>query len=79
MKTIKMLLIAVVLSTMVGTATAQDGATYVDEMSVQDSSYMEDLFMEEEGTTGKSNTLLYVGIAVVVVAGAAFFLRKKKK
>lgn len=76
---VKTLIVAVFFSMMLGTANAQDGATYVEEMSVTDSSYMDDLFMDEEGTTGKSNTLIYVGIGVVVVAGAVLLLRKKKK
>lgn len=57
---------------------AQDEGTYIDNLEVQDSSYMEqDLLV---GAESGSNTVIIIIVAVVVVAVVAFlFLRKKKK
>jgi LPXTG-motif cell wall-anchored protein len=62
---------------LMGSVNAQEG-TYVEE--VKDSSYVEDLFMdEEEGATESSNTVLYIAIAAVLIGGGIFLARKKKK
>lgn len=56
----------------------QDG-TYIEDMNVQDSSYMEqDLLADVEQSSG-SNTTVIIIVAVVVVAAVVFFLVKKKK
>lgn len=70
---------AVFCLSLMGAVKAQDGATYVEEVSVQDSTYMDDLFMDEEGTESKNNTVLYVIIGVVAVAGGVLLARKMKK
>ena len=58
---------------------AQDGGTYIDNLEVQDSSYMEqDLLADVEQSSG-SNTTVIIIVAVVVVAVLAFFLLRKKK
>ena len=59
---------------------AQDEGTYIDDMNVQDSSYMEqDLLADVEQSSG-SNTTVIIIVAVVVIAAVVFFvLRKKKK
>ncbi len=59
---------------------AQDEGTYIDNLDVQDSSYMEqDLLAGAEQSSG-SNTIVIVVVVVVVVAVVAFLvLRKKKK
>lgn len=58
---------------------AQDEGTYIDNLNVQDSSYMEqDLLAGTEQASG-SNTTVIVIIAVVVVAVVVFLILRKKK
>jgi LPXTG-motif cell wall-anchored protein len=58
---------------------AQDDGTYIDNLGVQDSSYMEQDLLTGAEQSG-SNTVIYIIVAVVVVAVVAFlFIRKKKK
>ena len=58
---------------------AQDSGTYIDNLDVQDSSYMEqDLLAGAEQSSG-SNTIVIVAVVVVVVAVGAFLLLRKKK
>lgn len=64
---------------MLGTLKAQDSGTYVDEATVQDSTYVQDIFMADEEEPESNNTVLYIAIAVVVIGGGYFLLRKKKK
>jgi len=57
---------------------AQDEGTYIDNLNVQDSSYMEqDLLASAEGSS--NTTVIIIVVAVVVVAAIAFFIIKKKK
>ena len=60
---------------------AQDEGTYIDDLDVQDSSYMEqDLLAGAEEASGSNTTVIIIVVAVVVIAAVAFFvLRKKKK
>lgn len=62
-------------------AAAQDQGTYIDNLGVQDSSYMEmDLLAEGTQSSSSGNsTLIIIIVAVVVVAAVVFFLLKKKK
>ena len=58
---------------------AQDGGTYIDNLDVQDSSYMEQDLLTGAEQSG-SNIAIYIIVAVVVVVVVAFlFIRKKKK
>lgn len=58
---------------------AQDEGTYIDNLNVQDSSYMDqDLLADAEQSSG-SNTTVIIIVVVVVIAVAAFFLLRKKK
>lgn len=57
---------------------AQDEGTYIDNLNVQDSSYMEqDLLASTEGSS--NSTVIIIVVAVVVIAAIAFFIIKKKK
>ena len=57
---------------------AQDEGTYIDNLEVQDSSYMEQDLLG--GAESGSNTVIIIIVAVVVVAVVVFLvLRKKKK
>lgn len=60
---------------------AQDSGTYIDNLDVQDSSYMDqDLLAGAEQSSGSNTTVIIIIVVVVVVAvGAFFILRKKKK
>ena len=59
---------------------AQDEGTYLDNLGVQDSSYMEqDLLAETGQGSGSGSVIIIIVIAVIVVAGLAYFFMKKKK
>ena len=63
-------------------AAAQDTATYIDNLNVQDSSYMEqDLLAgaETASSSGSNNTTIIIIVVVVAVAVVAFILLRKKK
>lgn len=59
---------------------AQDEGTYIDNLGVQDSSYMEqDLVAEGAKGTG-TGTIIIIILAVIVVIGIiAYLMRKNKK
>lgn len=59
---------------------AQDEGTYIDNLGVQDSSYMEqDLLAESAQSSGSGTTVIIIVVVVIVVAAIAFFALKKKK
>jgi len=59
---------------------AQDEGTYIDNLDVQDSSYMEqDLLAGAEEASGSNTTVIIIVVAVVVIAAVAFFILRKKK
>ena len=59
---------------------AQDQGTYIDNLGVQDSSYMEqDLLAESTQSPGSGTTMIIVIVLIVVVAVVAFLTMKKKK
>lgn len=62
-------------------AAAQNQGTYIDNLGVQDSSYMEMDFLAEgaQSSSSGNSTLIIIIVAVVVVAAVLFFLLKKKK
>jgi len=57
---------------------AQDDGTYIDNLGVQDSSYMEQDLLAGAEQSG-SNTTIIIIVAVVVVAVVAFLVIRKKK
>jgi LPXTG-motif cell wall-anchored protein len=61
---------------------AQDDATYIDNLNVQDSSYMEqDLLAgaETASSSGSNSTTIIIIAAVVIIAIIVFVIMKKKK
>jgi LPXTG-motif cell wall-anchored protein len=60
---------------------AQDSSgTYIDNLNVQDSSYMsQDLLADTEQASSGSNTTVIIIVAVVVVVVVAFLILRKKK
>jgi LPXTG-motif cell wall-anchored protein len=60
---------------------AQDDGTYIDNLGVQDSSYMEQDLLTE-GTQSSNSVTIVIAIVVIVILIAAisyFFMKKKKK
>jgi len=57
---------------------AQDGGTYIENLEVQDSSYMEQDLLAGAEQSG-SNAIIIIVVVVVVVAVGAFLVLKKKK
>lgn len=59
---------------------AQDEGTYIDELGVQDSSYMEqDLAVDAVGSSGSGTTTIIIVLVVIALAILAYFFLKKKK
>ncbi len=81
MKTLKRIFALCVLGilTLPFALMAQDDATYIDNLNVQDSSYMEQDLLTGAESSGSNTTIILVVVVVVVVAVAAFLLLKKKK
>ncbi len=84
MKTLKNLYALLVLGliSLPNLLMAQDSGTYIDNLNVQDSSYMEqDLLTgsEQASGSGSGTTTIIIIVAVVVIAVVAFLVMKKKK
>lgn len=78
MKTLKKLFAIVALfSLKMPNLLAQDEGTYIENLDVQDSSYMEPVL--DAGQSSGSNTTVIIIVAVVVIAVVAFFILRKKK
>jgi len=59
---------------------AQDEGTYIDNLGVQDSSYMEqDLLAEGAKSSGSGTTVIIIVVIVIVIAVVAYLAKKKKK
>ncbi len=59
---------------------AQDEGTYIDNLGVQDSSYMEqDMLAESAQGTGTGTIVIIIVVVVVIVAAVAYFIKKRKK
>jgi LPXTG-motif cell wall-anchored protein len=59
---------------------AQDEGTYLDNLGVQDSAYMEQELMTETGKGSGSGTLVVIIVIVVVIlVGIVYYFMKKKK
>jgi hypothetical protein len=59
---------------------AQDQGTYIDNLGVQDSSYMEQNLLAEGAQASATGTVIWIIIAVIlIVAAIAFFVRRKGK
>lgn len=58
---------------------AQDDGTYIDNLGVQDSSYMEqDMLAEGAQGTGTGTIVLIIVVVVIVIAAVAYFVKKRK-
>jgi hypothetical protein len=60
---------------------AQDQGTYIDNLGVQDSSYMEQDLLAEgaQGTGGGGTIVIIIIVVVVIIIGAVVYFMKKKK
>jgi len=57
----------------------EDSGTYIDNLNVQDSSYMEQDLLAGTETASSGNTTIIIIVVVVIIAVAAFVILKKKK
>ncbi len=58
---------------------AQDDGTYIEDLNLQDSSYMDPSLAPATESSSSGNTTIIIIVAVVVVVAVIFFLMKKKK
>lgn len=59
---------------------AQDEGTYIDNLSVQDSSYLEqDLLAEGVQRSGSGTTAIIIVVAVIIIAVVGYLVIKKRK
>ena len=58
---------------------AQDDGTYIEDLNLQDSSYMDPSLATTSESTSSGNTTIIIIVAVVVIVAIIFFLMKKKK
>jgi hypothetical protein len=59
---------------------AQEEGTYIDNLGVQDSSYMEqDLLAEGANGSGSGTTVIIIVVIVIVIAAVGYLAMKKKK
>lgn len=57
----------------------EDGGTYIDNLNVQDSSYMEQDLLAGTESASSGNTTIIIIVVVVIIAVAAFVILKKMK
>lgn len=59
---------------------AQDEGTYIDNLGVQDSSYMEqDMLAEGAQGTSTGTIVIIIIVVIIVIAAVAYFVKKRKK
>lgn len=59
---------------------AQDEGTYIDNLGVQDSSYMEqDMLAEGAQGTGTGTTVIIIIVVIIVIAAVVYFVKKRRK
>lgn len=58
---------------------AQDEGTYIDNLNVQDSSYLDEDLLTGASQSSNSTVIIIVVAVVVIAAGVFFYLKKKKK
>ena len=88
MENIKRIIASIVLGilSLPYTLMAQDESSYIENLGVQDSSYMEEGNPVPSGTgaaaeqaSGSGNTAIIIIVAVVIIAAVVFFILRKKK
>ncbi len=58
---------------------AQDEGTYIDNLGVQDSSYMEqDILAEGTNGSGTGTVILIIVVIIIIIGVVAYFFRKRK-
>jgi LPXTG-motif cell wall-anchored protein len=58
---------------------AQNEGTYIDNLGVQDSSYMEIDLLNEGQSSGSGTVIIIIAVILVVLAAVYFYMKKKKK
>lgn len=56
----------------------EDSGTYIDNLNVQDSSYMEQDLLAGAETASSGTTTIIIIVVVIIIAVAAFVVLKKK-
>lgn len=81
MKKLKALFASLILSLPFLGFAQENGGTYIDNLGVQDSSYMEQDFLAgaEQSSSSSGNATIYIILAVIIIAVIAFVIIKKKK
>jgi LPXTG-motif cell wall-anchored protein len=70
---------SLILSLQILAKAQEDSGTYIDNLNVQDSSYMEQDLLAGTESASSGNTTIIIIVVVVVIAVAAFVILKKKK
>lgn len=80
MKRLTTAFVSMILSIPFMLSAQEEGGTYIDDLNVQDSSYMEqDLLAGAETASSGNSTTIIIIVVVVVIAIAAFVIMKMKK
>jgi LPXTG-motif cell wall-anchored protein len=59
---------------------AQDEGTYIDNLGVQDSAYMEQNMLAEGAQGSGTGTVVIIILAAIIIIGiVAYFIKKRKK
>ncbi len=59
---------------------AQDEGTYIDNLGVQDSSYMEqDILAEGANGSGTGTVIIIIVVIIIIIAAVAYMVKKRKK
>lgn len=59
---------------------AQEEGNYIDNLAVQDSSYLEEpLILNETQNSGSGTTVIIIVVVVIVIAAVGYLAIKKKK
>ena len=79
MKNLMATIASIILSLPFIAKAQEDSGTYIDNLNVQDSSYMEQDLLAGTETASSGNTTTIIIVVVVIIAVAAFVILKKKK
>jgi hypothetical protein len=79
MKKLMALLASAILGLPFMASAQEDSVTYIDNLNVQDSSYMEQDLLAGTESASSGNTTIIIIVVVVIIAVAAFVILKKKK
>lgn len=81
MKKLMAFFASIILSIPFVASAQKDTATYIDNLNVQDSSYMQQNLQTgaETASSGNSTVVIIIVVVVIIAIAAFIILRKKKK